>query len=286
MISASAYGGLSIATTIAARDGVPLITLMAWRYALAAPLLVALAGVATVLRTPPRRALALLLLGGGGQTLVTWLSLSALEWLPAASLGFLFYTYPAWVAIFAAIGGSERLTPIRVVALAAALTGITLMVGAPWDLTLPLPGVLRALGAAVIYALYVPLLHRLRGPLEASTASVFIIAGAAVAFVTASFSQGALVATMTPLTWGLSLFLAGYCTVVAFVTFLKGLAVLGPVRAAILSTAEPFFTAAFAALILAQPLGVTTIAGGACIVVAILLLQRATPSIPDAPAPT
>jgi drug/metabolite transporter (DMT)-like permease len=224
--------------------------------------------------------------GRAPHTAKAWLSLSALEWLPAASLGFLFYTYPAWVAIFAALAGTERLTPIRIVALAAALAGITLMVGAPWDLALPLNGVLRALGAAVIYALYVPLLHRLRGPLDASTASAFIIAGAAVAFVIAAVSQRALVSTMTPLTWGLALFLAAYCTVVAFVTFLKGLAVLGPVRSAILSTAEPFFTAAFAALILSQPLGPSTIAGGACIVVAILLLQRATPAIPDAPAPT
>jgi drug/metabolite transporter (DMT)-like permease len=262
------------------------VTLMTWRYALAAPLLVAVAGAAAVVRVPPRRAIALLVLGGGGQTLVTWLSLSALEWLPAASLGFLFYTYPAWVAVFAAIAGTERLTLPRIIALSIALAGITLMVGAPWDLALPLPGVLRALGSAVIYALYIPLLHRLRGPLDAAAASAWIIAGAAVIFAISAAAQGALVATMTPATWAIALALAGYGTVVAFVTFLRGLARLGPVRTAIFSTAEPFFTAALAALILTQPLGAGTIAGGACVVAAILLLQRATPTTPDAPAPT
>lgn len=262
-----------------------LTTLMAWRYLLATPLLVAAAGPRSVLRTPPRRALALLILGGGGQALVTWLTLSALEWLPAASLGFLFYTYPAWVALFAALAGTERLTPIRVGALTLALVGITLMVGAPWNLALPLPGVLRALGGAVIYALYIPLLHRLRGPLDASAASAWIIAGAAIAFAGIALAEGVLVAAMTSTAWLIALFLAGYCTVVAFVTFLKGLAVLGPVRAAIFSTAEPFFTALLAALILAQPLGPATLGGGACVVGAILLLQRPSPMRTDAPVP-
>jgi drug/metabolite transporter (DMT)-like permease len=259
---------------------------MAWRYALAAPLLVAAAGPRTVFRTPPDRALALVLLGGGGQTLVTWLSLSALEWMPAASLGFLFYTYPAWVAVFAALSGTERLTPLRLGAISLALLGITLMVGAPWALTLPLPGVLRALGAAVIYALYIPLLHRLRGPLDASAASAWIVTGAALVFLGLAMFDGTLVAAMTPAGWVIALAMAVYCTVIAFVTFLKGLAVLGPVRSAILSTAEPFFTAVLAALILSQPLGPSTVAGGACVVSAILLLQRRTPAAADAPLPT
>lgn len=259
---------------------------MAWRYLLATPLLIAIAGGAAVLRVSPGRALALFVVGGGGQALVTWLSFSALEWLPAASLGFLFYTYPAWVAIFAALTRTEPLTPIRVGALVVALTGITLMVGAPWDLALPLQGVLRALGAAVIYALYVPLLHRMRGPLDASTASTWIIAGAALAFVVGASLSSEIVSTMTPATWVIAIGLAGYCTVVAFMTFLTGLAVLGPVRSAILSTAEPFFTSVLALLVLAQPLGPSTVAGGACVVVAIVLLQRATPVTPDAPLPT
>src|SRR5690606_13569169 len=89
VLAASAYGSLAIATTLAANRGVALTTIMAWRYALAAPLLVLIAGFTAVRSVPWRRALALIVLGGGGQTAVTWFSLSALEWLPAASLGFL-----------------------------------------------------------------------------------------------------------------------------------------------------------------------------------------------------
>lgn len=260
--------------------------MMTWRYILAAPLLLLAAGGLSALRVSPKHALALLLLGGGGQTIVTWLSLSALEWLTAATLGFLFYTYPAWVALFAALNGTERLTGARIGALALALVGITLMVGTPWTAALPLPGVLRALGAAVVYSLYIPLLHRLRGSLGEAQASTFVIAGAGLIFLLVSLKSGVLTQGMTPQIWAIALTLSIVSTVVAFIAFLRGLAILGPVRTAILSTVEPFYTALLGALLLGQPLGPATIAGGACIIVAIVLLQRSTiPVLPDAPPP-
>jgi len=279
---------LSILTTLGARIGVGLLPLMAWRYALAAPVLAAIAGPRAVRAVPWRRALALFAIGGGGQSLVTYFSLSALQWMPAASLGFLFYTYPAWVAIFAAVAGTERLTPTRVAALTLALFGITLMVGAPWNLALPWPGVWRALLSAVIYALYIPLLHRLRGPLTPAAASTYLIAGAATIFLVAAGRNGGalapmLTATVVPLAWTYAAMLALYCTVVSFLTFLRGLEVLGAVRAAILSTTEPLFTAVLALLILRQPLGLPTVLGGACIVAAILVLERATPPTDELP---
>ncbi len=271
-------------TTLAGRIGVGLLPLMAWRYALAAPVLAALAGPRALADVPWRRALSLFVIGGGGQALVTFFSLSALQWLPAASLGFLFYTYPAWVAIFAAVSGVERLTGTRVAALGLALFGITLMVGAPWDLALPWPGVWRALLSAVIYALYIPLLHRLRGPLAPATASAFLIAGAATIFLVAAARDGGALAPMTSLAaWSFAGILAVYSTVIAFMTFLRGLEVLGAVRSAILSTTEPLFTAVLALVILRQPLGLPTILGGACIVAAILVLERASPPTDELP---
>ena len=71
---------------------------------------------------------------------------------------------------------------MRVAALGLALAGIALMVGTPWTAALPLPGVLRALGSAVLYAGYIPLLHRMRGELSAAVASAWVISGAAIVF--------------------------------------------------------------------------------------------------------
>ena len=286
LLAACAFGSLSIGVTLASQAGVALIALMAWRYAIASPLLVIAAGGPARVRVPPRRALAMLALGGGGQTLVTWLSFSSLQWLTAAQLGFLFYTYPAWVALFAALSGAERLTPTRLGALGLALVGIAAMVGTPWSAALPLPGVAFALGSALIYALYIPLLHRLRGSMSAAGASAWVITGAAMVFVGWALARGELFAGMTGTMWLIAGLAAVVSTVVAFIAFLRGLETLGPVRSAILSTVEPFWTALLAALVLRQAIGATTFVGGALIVVAIVLLQRTPhPAIPDVPPP-
>jgi drug/metabolite transporter (DMT)-like permease len=287
LLSACAFGSLATAVTLAERQGVALIALMAWRYALAAPLLVLAAGGLRALRIPRRDALTLLLLGGTGQMVITTMSFSSLQWLTAAQLGFLFYTYPAWVALFMALGGVEPLTRGRVAALGLALAGITMMVGRPWASAIPAPGLWLALGSAAIYAAYIPLLHRLRGPHSAAVASTYVISGAALTLSGWSAAQGTLFGHMTPAMWGLALACAVIGTVVAFITFLRGLEVLGAVRTAILSTVEPFWNAVLAAVVLRQPITPMTVAGGTVIMAAIVLLQRsAHPALAtDAPAP-
>ncbi|MGA1416956.1 MAG: DMT family transporter [Gemmatimonadaceae bacterium] len=287
LLSACAFGSLATAVVLADRAGVALLALMAWRYALAAPLLVIAAGGFRALRIPLRDALALLLLGGTGQMVITTMSFSSLQWLTAAQLGFLFYTYPAWVAVFMAIGGVERLTRGRVAALVTALVGITMMVGRPWASAIPAPGLWLALGSAAIYAAYIPLLHRMRGPHRAAVASTYVITGAAISLSAWSAMQGTLFTNMALPMWGLALACAGIGTVVAFITFLRGLEVLGAVRTAILSTVEPFWNAILAAVVLGQRITPMTIAGGTVIMGAIVLLQRsAHPALQtDAPAP-
>ena len=48
---------------------------------------------------PRQRVILLLVIGGCGQALITYLSLHALEYISVGPLAFLFYTYPAWVAL-------------------------------------------------------------------------------------------------------------------------------------------------------------------------------------------
>jgi drug/metabolite transporter (DMT)-like permease len=63
-------------------------------------------------------------------------------------------------------------------------------------------------------------------------------------------------------------------TVIAFLTLIKGLAVLGPVRTAIVATVEPFFTATLGILVLRNQLSTATLIGGLLIAAAVLLIQR------------
>ena len=244
-----------------------------WRYAIAAVLLVLVSGGMSAVRAPGRRAIPLLVLAGGGQALIAFVSLSALRYIPAASLTFLFYTYPAWVAVTSALRGTERLSGRRAAALALSLAGIALMIGMPGSGGLHPIGALLALTSALLYALYIPMIDHFGRGIPPAVTSAYATAGAAVVLVAASVLQGGPRADLAPIAWASIALLAVVATVLAFIAFLRGLAVIGPVRTAIVSTVEPFWTALLGSVVLGQQLGPRIFAGGMLIAAAVIALQ-------------
>ncbi|MDB4917511.1 MAG: protein of unknown function transrane [Gemmatimonadetes bacterium] len=273
VFSACCFGSISILITLAVGSGAPLIDLLFWRYAIAAVLLVMVSRGIAAVRVPARRAIPLLILAGGGQAVVAFTSLSALRYIPAASLTFLFYTYPAWVAVISAIRGTDRLTLPRVGALSLSLAGLALMIGTPGAGGLNTIGVVLALTSAVLYALYIPMIMHLGDGLPPAVTSTYATAGAAVIFGGAALFLGGLSVHLAPLAWSAIAVLAVVSTVLAFLAFLRGLAVIGPVRTAIVSTVEPFWTALLGSVVLGQHFGTRTFVGGLLIAAAVIVLQ-------------
>jgi drug/metabolite transporter (DMT)-like permease len=279
LLSAACFGANSILTLVAIRAGVPLFAVLFWRYGLAAPMLAAVAALSGPgrLAIPRRRLLPLLTLGGGGQALVIFLAMTSLNWIPAATLGFLFYTYPAWVAVFAALRGSERFDRRRVLALGLSLAGVVFMVGAPLlgaSGALHPAGVALALGAAVVYALFIPLIGRLQAGLDPAAASTYVVLAASALFGILALATGNFRLALPPVGWATVLALALISTTLGFIAFLRGLAVLGPVRTAIVSTVEPFWIAVLGLVVLSQPISPSVLGGGALIAAAVVLLQK------------
>lgn len=279
LVAAACFGSIGVLTVLARADGAALVTILFWRYAIGslglfATTAVAGSGALAATRLPRERLLPILLLGGAGQAIVTGTSLGSLEFIPAATLGFLFYTYPAWITIIAAARGTEPLTPVRATALVLSLAGILLMVGNPFAGHLPTVGIALALASALCYALYIPLLNRIGAGIAPSVTSAWLTLGTAVILGAIGLATGQMQAlSLTPKAWGIIVILALVSTVLAFTVFLRGLATLGPVRTAIISTVEPFWTALLGAMVLGQPITKGVVAGGACIAVAVALLQ-------------
>lgn len=271
--SALGFGAVPIFTLLATGDGASLETVLLVRYVLAALVLVALVGGPRGLVLPGRRILALGSVGALGQVLLTWLALTALRYLPAATVSFLFYTYPVWVTLLEAATGAERLTRLRAGALALVVLGLTLMVGSPFSGGLSFTGVALSLGAAWVYAVYILLIGKLQGGVAPTVASAWITVGAAILCALLVLALDSLVPPHGATGWGAIVGLALVSTVAAFILFLKGLALLGPVRTAIVSTVEPFFTALLAALVLSQPLTARTFSGGTLVVAAVILIN-------------
>ena len=273
VVSALCFGSISVLTVLVTRAGVALLTAMAWRYVLGTALLLGIVGLRQLGSIPKQRLVQLLLIGGFGQALITYLSLHALEYIPVGPLAFLFYTYPAWVAVLAAVRRTERLTPMRVIALILALVGVTVMVGAPSSDKLNPIGVILALASALLYSAYLPSLEHLQQGIPALVSTLLLVAGAAVTFVIAALIAGELNVPTSGSVWSNILVLALVSTVVAFSTLIKGLSVLGPVRTSIIATVEPFFTAILSMTVLGNRLTVSTIVGGILVVAAVLLVQ-------------
>jgi drug/metabolite transporter (DMT)-like permease len=273
IVSAFSFGSISVLTVLITGAGVSLITAMAWRYVIAALLLAVVCDLRQVRRLQRKRILQLLLIGGFGQALITYLSLRALDFIPVGPLAFLFYTYPAWVALLAAIRKTERLTPVRIFALALALIGVTIMVGGPMAERLNPVGVVLAVASALIYSVYLPTLEHVQEGVPALISTFFLIAGAAIAFgIVALVNQDVLIPAQRHI-WTNITILAFVSTVIAFASLIKGLAVLGPVRTSIIATVEPFFTAILGALVLGSQFNIATIIGGILIAAAILTIE-------------
>jgi drug/metabolite transporter (DMT)-like permease len=275
-LSAAGFAAIAIFVTFATRAGASLLTVLTWRYVVAAIVLGATAAIGGMIRRVDRAGLLVMVVGGVGQSIIAVVTLIALRYIPAATLSFLFYTYPAWVAIIARFRKLEPLTPLRLFALALSLTGIFVMVGAPGSASLHPLGVSLALVGALLYAIYVPMIGELQRNLSSVATATYMSAGAAVILLTSALVRDEMAIRLPAAAWFPMLGLALISTVGAFLVFLRGLRVLGAVRTAIVSTVEPFFTALLGAWLLDQPLTGTTLIGGALIAAAVLLLQVPT----------
>ena len=273
VLSALGFGSISVLTLLITRSGLPLVTAMAWRYVLAALLLVAIVKPSQLKSIAPKKIVAMVLIGAIGQTLVTYVSLSALEYIPVGPLAFLFFTFPAWVAVLGAVRGTERLTLVRVVALTLALAGVAIMVGAPSADKLHPIGVALALGSALLYTVYLPTLESAQSGMSAMLSAFLLAVGAGAAFTVAALLSGNFQIPAAADIWANLFLLSLVSTVIAFSALLKGLDVLGSVRTAIIATVEPFFTAVLSVLVLRDRLTATTLLGGVLIAAAVLLIQ-------------
>ena len=274
LVSAACFGTTLIFTQRALDGGASLPQLLAYRYVFGALLLGAVAGgVGNVLAVGERK-WRLLIVGGLAQTAIAGLSVASLQFIPAASVAFLFYTYPTWVTVLAIVRRTEKVDARSAAALVLSLAGIVTIVGNPLATSLDPRGIALALVAAMIYAVMIPWLGKIQEGLKPAAAMTWIALGAAICFLV-----GALVtrSELFPATASLLInagALALIATTLAFTTFLAGLAILGPVRTSIVSTVEPFWTALLAGVVLGQTVGPRTWVGGAMIAAAMLVLQR------------
>jgi drug/metabolite transporter (DMT)-like permease len=280
VVSAASFGGLGVLARIAYDDGAHPFGVLLVRFSVAAACFIALRALRPAPR-PTGRTLAGLVGMGICYLAQAVCYFSAVDHAPPGLVALLLYTYPAVVVVLGAVFMGVRMSAPAVVATAAAMAGTALVVGPSAGAGDPV-GIAFGLGAAGIYAFYILLGSRVLARVDALWASTVIMTTAAVGFAVlylVSPERPALPASGKG--WLAVIAIAILCTVIAGMAFLAGLARVGPADASTLSTIEPVVSVALSAIVIGEPITAWTVAGGALVLGAVLVLSRTRP----APAP-
>ena len=272
VVAAAAFGGLSTLATLAAHEGVPLLTLLPVRFGIAA---IALWPLAARASTPaPADVLRAVLLGAGLFGLQAALFLGAVQRIDAPLAGLLLATYPALVALGAIALRRDRFRLRTLIALALALTGTLVALGAGGAARFDLVGLALALGAAAGYAAYVLAADGIMRRLAPLQLAALVCAGAAIALGGAGAATGQLTTDISPRGALLVAALAVGSTALPHGAFLFGVRLLGATRASIVMTLEPVATAGIAAFTLGTVVTPPQMVGGALVVAGAVVAQR------------
>ena len=247
-----------------------------------------------------RRWLALAIAASAGLNLAIFVAFERTA-IALALLGF--YTYPAMVTLVTAALGHERLDAPRLAALGLAVTGMVAVVAGGLQpgtsLAVDALGIGLALVAALCQTVFV-VANRGYASIRNEEAMGVILAGSMVIAIAVTVLADGAAALVLPLgNPGLLALLVGvglFAAALPSFMFLTGIRRLGPVRAGILMLFEPVVGAGLAALVLNEALTPLQLLGGATILAAAVLVQRARgaatrpgaadmPEVAVAPAP-
>lgn len=287
LLAAACFGTLGPLSDFADDAGVTSLTLVTWRAGLGAVLVGLFLGIRVAsgqVRTTPLRSLPasdrLFVLGASAaNAILNFAVFVAFIRIGIAMTLLIFYLYPAFVALISVLWFGERLDRTRWTALAMALAGMVLVVAGQGELgELDLLGLGLALIGAVAQTFYVLAARHGFARVPSTEAAALTMGIATLIYLLAAAGLGQLSALTQPLASSQALWpvlIAGIVGAgIPTLSFIIGIRLLGPPRAAILAMFEPVVGVALAALLLSQEPTLAQLAGGALIIAAGIVLQR------------
>jgi drug/metabolite transporter (DMT)-like permease len=275
--SAAAFGTLPIFAKIAFDHDANVVTFLFVRFIIATAFMW---GLAMVLKQsprqhPPRLLLAGFVMGAAGYGLQSTMYFLALERIDASLSALLLYAYPAMVTGAAILLGREQPTPALLGALGVATAGTILLLGQGLGSDADTLGVLLGLGSAVGYTGYILAGDTLVGSLPPVLLTAMVTTGGAFAFGTWGAVTRSFDFDLDGTAYAAIVAAAIVGTVLSVGTLLAGIERVGASMASVLSTVEPATTVLLAILILDESASPVQLLGGALLMVAIVLCQKA-----------
>jgi drug/metabolite transporter (DMT)-like permease len=282
LAAAAAMGTLGPVAALAYGEGVEPATFSALRAGIGAAILGVLVlshrqPSVSLARLAPRQRvlLALAVAVNGLMNLVLFFAFGAMA---VGLVMVIFYCYPVLVAVMSAALGRERLTPVRILALALACAGLAVALGSQLgpEAHATAAGVALAGIAATCHAVYLVAIRGGFDDVPSVQATSLVLAGGLVISGTAALVIGGPGVVgewlASPVAWA-AILCAGTLGALPKVWVMGGVRLIGSTRAAVAMTVEPVVAIVVANLVLGQQLTVFELIGGAGILVAVVLVQ-------------
>jgi len=295
LLSACAFGSGPLFAKPVYALGVDWHVLSAWRFLFGAAVawlwVLAWPGPHAGLRRLSRRAVLVAVALGVLYTGNSATYYAGLETVSASLAALIVYIYPALVAVLTLRFGRKLEGRRAWTALGVALVGVALSVGGiPAGTAPPLVGLALIIASPIIYSLWIVLAARLsgeraenetsRGAEAAGATALMMSATAGIYWVSALLlGRQVLPAEVPADAWPGLVGVGLISTFVAIQAFYAGAQRVGAVQAALVSTVEPIWTIALAALLLGDRLAPIQLAGGGLIIAAVLLAQTTPPAV-------
>ena len=280
VLVALAWGGTFIGVRVLATSMAP-SNAAVWRYVIASAVLLVLVfaregGLPRLNRT---QWLGVTLLGVTGVAAFNFLFMLGMQTVPASRGSLVVALNPAATLVGAALFLHERLTRNKILGIAIALFGVSVVLGHGDPRHLLDGGIGRGeaalFGCVLAWAGYTLLGKRILTGLTPLAATTYAALIGTVLLAIVALSLGSL--RVPELSWRVALafaFVGIVGTALAFVWFYEGVRAIGPARSAVFINLVPVFAIALGVLLLGEPLEWSMLAGGAIVVAGIYLINR------------
>jgi probable blue pigment (indigoidine) exporter len=276
LLVAASFAAGSVLAGLAFRHGTVPLTVTTIRTLAATATLFVVLGLRRIPIALPAEARRTALALGSLVAFYSWSLYQAVSLMPVSLAVLTFYLYPLLTGMVAWLSGRERFTLRAAGALGLAFLGLGLALdlrGAPGAAL----GVVFALAAAVGFTAQLVLSSMLMGRNPAQPVALHMMVSAAVIYVVVCLALGDFHLPQDSTGWA-ALTGTTLCYMFGATGLYSAIALLGPVRAALMLNIEPVYSMVFGFLLLGQSLTPVQVLGAACVVAAITLGRASRPA--------
>lgn len=215
----------------------------------------------------------LFILGGICYNLQARFYFSSVKYIPASLAALFLYTYPLIVTGLSFLVDREKITGKMGVSIGISFIGLILILGTSIG-TMNGFGILLALGAAFVYSVYIMLGNRVLKSTPSLVASAFVAFFSSIGVLIFGFFTDGLNFSFQPVVWLPILGLVFFSTVIAILFFFRGMELIGPAKASVISMMEPVFTVILSTIFLQDRLTSVQLIGGVFVLTGASFVMR------------